>query len=86
MSSSAPGCVFIQTGSEDPEKENEHSKKCWVGSSKGHIATNNWVSKTAIGEAEYLYNKIREFCPGEAKDIVCSLLPQALWSCTDYIL
>lgn len=71
MSSCTPGYVFVREGIEDPEKKiNIIKNNTWMPSQDtmpplidppGLPLERQW----------YLYNKIREFCPDEAKDLVC---------------
>ena len=78
MSSSVPGCVFVRTGSEDPEKKINIVKNLTWNPSKDIMPPLIEPPGLPLDRQWYLYNKIREFCPDEAKDLVCPLPPQPL--------
>ena len=78
MSRSAPGYVFVRTGSEDPEKSMKIIRDTTWQPSRNTMPPLINPPGLPLERQWYLYNKIREFCPDEAKDIVCPLPSQPL--------
>ena len=78
MSRSTPGYVFVRTGSEDPEKSIKIIRDTTWQPSQNRMPPSIKPPGLPLERQWYLYNKIREFCPDEAKDIVCPLPSQPL--------
>ena len=78
MSRSAPGCVFVRRSSDDREtKINILRDSSWKPSINNMppLITPPGLS---LERQWYLYSKIREFCPDQAKDLVCPMPSQPL--------
>jgi len=78
MSSSSPGFVYVRTSSDEPEKKINILRGTTWKPSKSTMPPMIDPPGLPLERQWYLYNKIREFCPDEAKDIVCPLPSQSL--------
>ena len=70
FTASKPGVVYVKNFNDDTEKEIKLLKTPW------QPTTHNMPDVIpppglSIERQWYLFNKIRDFCPDEAKDIVC---------------
>ena len=73
-----PGCVFVKDSSDGTERRiNLLKDKSWRPSAADlpEIITPPGLS---LERQWYLYNKIRDFCPDNTKDLVCPLPSQPL--------
>ena len=74
----APGCVYVKNSSDDKERKiNLLNDKSWK-TSLADLLTIIIPLGLSFERKWYLYNKIREFCPDNTKDLVCPLLPEPL--------
>lgn len=73
-----PGRVFVKIASDEPERMiNILKDRTWKPSTDV-LPTIIDPPGLPLDRQWYLYNKIREFCPEEAKDLVCPLPSQPL--------
>ena len=73
-----PGYVFVKNASDEPEvKINILKNTTWKPSADTLPSIIN-PPGLPLDRQHYLYNKIREFCPDEVKDLVCPLPAQPL--------
>ena len=78
MSRNAPGCVFVRRSSDDCEtKINILHDSSWKPSIN-NMPPLITPPRLSLEHQWYLYNKIREFCPDQAKDLVCPMPSQPL--------
>ena len=72
VASSDPGIVHVSTGNNDPVNKINILRESWVPS-RSTMPPLIVPPGLPLERQWYLYNKIREFCPDEVKDIVCPL-------------
>lgn len=66
-----PGCVFVRSSSDDTEKKIKLVKDLSWKPHKNFLPEQVIPPGLSLERQWYLYNKIREFCPDNAKDMVC---------------
>ena len=70
-----PGYVFVKTSSDSPETQIKLLKDTSWKPDKNVLPEVITAPGQSLERQWYLYNKMREFCPDEVQDIVCSNLP-----------
>ena len=73
-----PGFVFVRNANEDREEKICILKDNLWKPSRHNLPPIINPPGLSLDRQWYLYNKIREFCPDEAKDLVCPLPAQSL--------
>ena len=68
-----PGCVFVRNCSDDTERKIKLVKDPLWQPSKSSLPEQIIPPGLSLERQWYLYQKIREFCPDEVKDVVCPL-------------
>lgn len=66
-----PGCVFVRNSSDDTERKIKLVKDLSWKPSKNCLPEQVIPSGLSLERQWYLYQKIREFCPDDTKDLVC---------------
>ena len=70
---SHPGSVIIKNASDESETEIDLLKDVSWNPSKDDLPPVINPPGLPLKRQWYLYNKLREFCPDDAKDLVCPL-------------